>query len=229
MILNLTPGTQSSGFAAEKADLGAPAASEAAALERDRLERRLRAAGTQREYFDSSLRQRVEAAATPPPYAGGARPFYSRAHDTRTGVAAGAAARAAVRAEWAASERQAARGRRLDEERACRRAKLAAARATCLDAAAAAEREREQAETEEARRAEARRSEALASIRAREEERDRTRAHKAVTMERYAAGRLAQLRNEAAQRRRPLPPLCACGLDALKRPQQPKEKIARPG
>ena len=45
MILNLTPGTQSSGFAAEKADLGAPAASEAAALERDRLERRLRAAG----------------------------------------------------------------------------------------------------------------------------------------------------------------------------------------
>ena len=46
MILNLTPGTQSSGFAAEKADLGAPAASEAAALERDRLERRLRAAGS---------------------------------------------------------------------------------------------------------------------------------------------------------------------------------------
>ena len=127
MILNLTPGTQSSGFAAEKADLGAPAASEAAALERDRLERRLRAAGaqplsaclscpladlhcslpqrsppsrhrsgTQREHFDSSLRQRVEAAATPPPSAGGARPFYSRAHDTRTGVAAGAAARAAA-------------------------------------------------------------------------------------------------------------------------------------
>ena len=39
MILNLTPGTQSSGFAAEKADLGAPAASEVAALERDRLEK----------------------------------------------------------------------------------------------------------------------------------------------------------------------------------------------
>ena len=33
---------------------------------------------------------------TPPPSAGGARPFYSRAHDTRTGVAAGAAARAAA-------------------------------------------------------------------------------------------------------------------------------------
>jgi len=122
---------------------------------------------------------------------------------------------AAVRSEWASTEREAARARRAGQQREAQQRGEAAKRASAQAARAAVElagaHAREDAwEAELSHRREAEETERMLESKALRE-----RADKAMQAERYIEARRAHLRQEVALRKRPLPRLCCCGLDAL--------------